>query len=142
MIPLITVIGIIAGFIGFFYYLKSTGKTQDALKVGIFTILGLGTPLHCVIVPSIVGVTINRIIYSRTNRNLFSFFISLIGVLPITAIMSATGKLYLVLLRPGPMGFGEAFAAGIGMGLMYALFIVIGGVVYILSSLGISIQRA
>ena len=92
MIPLITVIGIIAGFIGFFYYLRSTGKTHDALKVGILTILGLGTPLHCIIVPSIVGVTINRIIYSRTKRNLFSFFTSLIGVVPITAIMSATAR--------------------------------------------------
>ncbi len=142
MIPNITVIGIIAGFIGFFYYLRSTGRTQDALKVGIFTILGLGTPLHCVIVPSIVGVTINRIIYSRTKRNLFSFCASLIGVVPITAIMSVTGKLYLVLLRTGPMGFGEAFAAGSGMDLMYVLFIGIGGVVYILASLGISIQRA
>lgn len=142
MIPIITVIGIIAGFIGFFCYLRSTGKTNDALKVGILTILGLGTPLHCVIVPSIVGVTINRMIYSRTNRNLFSFFASLVGVVPIMAIMSATGKVYLVLLRTGPMGFGEAFAAGIGMGLMNALFIVIGGGVYIISSLGISIQRA
>lgn len=142
MIPLITVVGIIGGFIGFFFYLRNTGKTHDALKVGILTILGLGTPLHCIIVPSIVGVTMNRIIYSRTNRNLFSFFASLVGVVPITAIMSVTVKLYLVLLRTGPMGFGEAFAAGIGMGLMYALFIAISGVVYILSSFGISIQRA
>jgi len=142
MIPSITIIGIIAGLIGFLYYLKSTGKAVDALKVGVLTILGLGTPLHCVMVPSIVGVTVNRIIFSRTKRNIFSFLASLIGVVPITAIMSITGKFYLVFLRTGPMGLGEPFAAGIEIGLVYTYFIMIGGVVYILSSLGISIQRA
>ena len=128
--------------IGFLYYLKSTGKAVDALKVGVLTILGLGTPLHYVMVPSIVGVTVNRIIFSRTKRNIFSFLASLIGVVPITAIMSITGKFYLVFLRTGPMGLGEPFAAGIEIGLVYTYFIMIGGVVYILSSLGISIQRA
>ena len=141
MIPPITIIGIIAGLIGFVYYLKSTGKTVDAFKVGTLTILGLGTPLHCVIVPSIVGVTVNRIIYSRTNRNIFSFLTSLIGAVPFTAIMSITGKFYLVFLRMGPTVLGEALA-GIEIGLLYTLFIMIGGAVYILSSLGISIQRA
>jgi len=110
--------------------------------IGFFVaLLAVGTPLHCIIVPAVAGIWINKLLYKRIKRNWTSFLISLLGIFLIVLVLSGTGKLYIPIKAEGPMGLGEALAKGIGMALAYILFILSGIVSYLFASLGVSIYR-
>lgn len=134
-------LGIVAGLIAGFLIYRRKKKWLFAIMGALLTFLAVGTPFHCIIVSAAGGILINKLLYKWVKKNWLAFFISLLGIFLIALVLSETGKLYILIKAAGPMGLGEALAKGIGMGIMYALFVLSGIASYIIASLGTSIHR-
>ena len=134
-------VGIFIGLIvGFLIYRYKKKWWLGAIGF-ILTLIAIATPFHCIIIPTLLGIYINKLLYKYVKINWASFLISLAGIFLIALILSGTGKLYIQTKAEGPMGLGEAIGTGIAMALAYALFILAGIISYIIATSTTSIQR-
>lgn len=131
------IFGIIAGLLAY----KYKKKWWLVIVIAVVTFLGVGTPAHFAIVPALIGVLINKLLYKYIKINWVSLLVSLPGVFLIVGILAGTGKLYLKLSHSGPVGIGEAIGIGVAMGIAYALFILMGIISYVIATLVTSICR-
>lgn len=134
-------LGIVSGLAaGAFIYVREKSPKKAALAA-VTAFLALGTPLHFIVVPVFAGYHVNNLLHRYIDRNWASFLVSLLGLPVLFGVLQATGGLYVTLSVPGPLDLGGALAVGVGMGLLFALFIVAGTVSYALSSLFASFRR-
>ncbi len=134
-------LGIVSGLAaGAFIYVREKSPKKAALAA-VTAFLALGTPLHFIVVPVFAGYHVNNLLHRYIDRNWATFLVSLLGLPVLFGVLQATGRLYVTLSAPGPLDLGGALAVGVGMGLLFALFIVAGTVSYALSSLFASFRR-
>lgn len=99
----------------------------------------MGNPLAAIsfflgLIASVVSAYfVHNFLYHHLKKNWLAFLLSLLGLIPLAFLLSILGKLLILRMIPGPMSLGEGLGAGIGMALIYGLFIMVGLALYILT---------
>lgn len=141
MADFILLLGIAVGLAAAFFAYRKKKKIWLALMWFVIGMLGIGTVAHCLIVPALLAVFANKLLFKWLRKNWAAFLVSLLGVFLVIFLLSKTGWLYLTLQVEGPVGLGEALGAGIAMGLGFIFFILAGILSYFAATSVTSILR-
>lgn len=138
---LLIALGIIFGIIAAAFAYWKTRKIYLALLWLVLVFLAIGTFLHCIILPVIAGIYFNKWLYKHLKKNWLAFLVSLLGLVLIALLLAQTGKLYVPMKVEGSAGIGGALAKGIGLALLYLLFIIAGLASYAVAIIFIFVYR-
>ena len=95
----------------------------------------------CLPLAVFAGIYVNRFSIRRYKKSWQQVLVVVLGFVAVMTVMDVLAKLTILQPKPGPYGLGEGLAVGIGMGLMYALLMILGALLYILSTVGTSVIR-
>lgn len=137
----IIALGLVSGVIASVIVYFRGRNIMDSVKAFILWFLALGTPVHFVLVGIYSGSWVNNQIYRRWSHNWGTFLLSLAGVFPLFAVWQGVMRLLVALSVSGIDDAGGAIVLGIGVAYLLVLLMLLGMVVYILSSLYVSIRR-
>lgn len=87
------------------------------------------------------GYFVHSFLYHHLKKNWLAFLLSLLGTFPLAFILSILGRLLIIKNVSGPAGIGEALGAGIGMAIIYMIFILAGLALYLITVIAMTIYH-
>ncbi len=137
----ILIFAVVLGILAFFTVYRRKGDIKDSIIGFIWIFLVFGTPFHFILVGFYCGGWVNRRVYGVWSNNWGSFIISLLGV----PILFEVWQIALRLVIGGFVYGGDdavgALVIGVGFATVFVVLILLGLVVYTLSSLVTSFKR-
>ena len=110
----------------------------------ILPFLSFKTPLGFITIPAFLAWAVNTAFYRITKMNLTSFLVSLLGIIfPLTPMLTGmiNDGFFGMTPRTSGTSIGASIGAAIAFGLIAAMMILVSVIIYVLTSVGISLLR-
>lgn len=133
--------GLVTGIVGAVIVYRRHNVIKDTVIAFVLCFLAFATPLHHVIVGVYLGIQVNQRIFKRWSNNWGAFLLSLIGIVPLSAIWYITIQPILALVVGGIDNPGGVIVLGTGTAAILVIMMLVGCGFYLLASLFTSFKR-
>ncbi len=110
----------------------------------VLPFISFKTPLGFITIPAFLAWGLNSLLFRLTKMNFTSFFISLLGIIfPLTQMLTGmiNDGFFGISAQTSGKSLGGSIGAAIAFGILSAFMVVASVIVYLITSLGISVMR-